>query len=168
MTKTGQTQVKSPGSEKYWTRARALADAIDIAIEVRAKAGGDGFDQNMTAFELDTKRMALNPEPASAKLASLKFLESAFLTYWNETVDDFVQTFWDEIAARGLPFSRRDPVRAALARGRITNEVDAELIADAVSDERFDVDERRRLDALLEAYGRRRARASARPARPPS
>jgi hypothetical protein len=63
-----------------------------------------------------------------------------------------VQTFWREIAKRGLPFHRRDAARIALERGRITIRSDYETVGDAVSEERFTDAEKERLDSMLLSY----------------
>ena len=107
----------------------------------------------MTKLEQETKRMALNPDPAFAKVASLKYLEGAFFTYWNESTDPHVMTFWREVAKEGLPFRRRDPVKEVLARGKIQNDVEFEAVTDAFGDDRFNEAKKRRFDSLLGAYG---------------
>jgi hypothetical protein len=141
-------------SAKYLARANALAEAIDLAKQMREGALGPGADTDMTLFEQEMKRMALEPEPAFAKLASLKHAEQAFLTYWNEATGPHIEAFWRELAKRGLTFQRRDVGRAALSRGRITSRVDYDAVKDAISDERFTDAEKKKLDKMLGAYER--------------
>ena len=140
-------------TEKYVARAKAFAEAIDLAISVRKAALGPKADARMTKFEKETKAMVLNPQPAFAKLASLKYLEAAFFTYWNESSDPHVTRFWREVGKRKLPFHRRDWAKEPLARGRITSQVEYEVVTDAIGDDRFSNVEKAKLDSMLGAYG---------------
>ena len=72
-------------TKKYLERAKAFAEAIDLATAVRKAALGPKADLGMSRFEKKMETKALEPEPAFAKLASLKYLEAAFFTYWNES-----------------------------------------------------------------------------------
>ncbi len=141
-------------TKKYLERAKAFAEAIDLATAVRKAALGPKADLGMSRFEKKMKTKALEPEPAFAKLASLKYLEAAFFTYWNESPEPHVKTFWREVAKRGLPFHRRDWAKEALARGRITSQVEYEVVTDATGDDRFSSAEKAKLDSMLGAYGR--------------
>jgi hypothetical protein len=141
-------------SSTYLSRAQALASAIEIAAAVRAAAPVDG-DAHMLEHEADLRDRALHPEPHFAKVASLKFLEQAFLTFWYESPDPRVRVFWSEVAKRGLPFRLRDVAREALARGRITSRLDHDAIIDLLTDEGLSTDERTKLDAMLGAYASR-------------
>ena len=58
-----------------------------------------------------------------------------------ESDEPHADVFWDPVAEQGLPYRRRDPVRAVLERGRIRSAAEAELVSDILSDvdcERFD------------------------------
>lgn len=118
-------------SAKYLARAHALVEALDIAralVSSMPRADRKGY---ATHLEL-TERMALDPAPAFAKLASLAYLESDFFTYWNESAGKHVERFWREVAKRKLPFERRDVIGDVLERGRIKTRIEYELAVDAV------------------------------------
>ena len=57
-------------------RAKQPAEAIDLAANVRATHSNMGVDANAVLMEHEIKRMALEPGPSFARLASLKFLEA--------------------------------------------------------------------------------------------
>ncbi len=145
-------------SAKYVARARALAEAIDLAQEIRAATPHARDDEGLVLMELETKRMALDPEPPFANLKSLKHAEAMFFTYWGEGGGPEIEAFWRELERRKLPFQRVDTARAALDRGRIVDQVEYETVADAVSDERFSDAEKKKLGAMLDAYGTRAAK----------
>jgi hypothetical protein len=146
-------------SRKYMERARALSTAAEIATSLRGR--------NPLGIELSTGPMALNPELGFATLSSLRSLEAAFFTSWNEEVGPEVEAFWAEVTRRKLPFARRDAVAQVLARGRITHREDYETVTDRLGDDRLSPQQQKRLAHLLGAYetaaggGRRRRRRSA-------
>jgi hypothetical protein len=149
-----------PGpSPKYLARAAAFAAAIDVATKLMA-ARPARYDAQLRRHHAELTKLALAPKPAFAKLASLRFLEQDFFTYWNETPEARATAFWRELAARKLPFERRDAPAEVLARGRITNAVDYEAIGDiGVDDERFPPAEQAKLHAARDAYAESRVRA---------
>ncbi len=102
--------------------------------------------------------MALNPELGYAKVASLAYLESAFFTYWNEGEGPHVDLFWDRIYECGLPYQRRDPIRKILKRGKVRSGMEAELLADVLSDvsgARLKQAELKQLRHIMEEYERK-------------
>lgn len=126
----GAMKPKRP-SAQYMTRARALAEAIDIGVKLSASLPRDERDA-MVKGSLEWKRMALEPRPGFASTRSLAFLEQAFFTYWNEASGKQIERFWQLVGERGLPFQRKDAIHEILHRGRIKNELDYELVTDAM------------------------------------
>jgi hypothetical protein len=92
-------------SAKYTARANALVEAMDIALALRDAMPRAHRKAYATHVEL-LARMALQPAPGFAKLSSLAELETEFFEYWNEAAGRHVETFWREVAKRGLPFDR--------------------------------------------------------------
>ena len=79
----------------------------------------DDFKTPMINFCNQLKQMALNPEPQFKKVASIKYLENDFLTYWNESTDKEVDKFWIEIQKNGIDFEKKDTIKTVLKRGKI-------------------------------------------------
>jgi hypothetical protein len=110
---------------EYMARARALAEAVDIGLEVRAalRSTPVPYDALADAHAI-VKDMALAPEllatPDPPTIERLAGLESFFFNYWNTVSGEHVERFWQLVAEHGLPFQRRDVVaREVLNRGRI-------------------------------------------------
>jgi hypothetical protein len=118
-------------SAKYLARARALAEAMDLAVALYAALPAHER-VSMVEFTLERKKMVLAPEPPFANLRSLAYLEGEFFTYWNEAGGEHVERFWQLVAKRGLPFQRKDVVRAVLSRGRINSDSEYQIITDSL------------------------------------
>ena len=48
----------------------------------------------------------------------VKSLESEFFKYWNESINQEVELFWEEINKNKLPYQRKSPIRELLTKGR--------------------------------------------------
>lgn len=118
-------------SAKYSARAHALAETMDLAVELYAALPAHQRD-SMVEFTLERKKMVLAPEPPFATLRSLAYLEDEFFAYWNEARGEHVERFWQLMAERGLPFRRKDVVRAVLNRGRINSDSEYQTITDSL------------------------------------
>lgn len=151
MTQRAAPTKKSP-TKAYLARAKAFAETIDLATAVRTAAHGRKADARITKFEQQLKALALAPDRAFASLASLKYLEVAFFTYWNECPEPHIATFWHQVAKRKLPYRLRDWAAEALTRGRITSQVEYEAITDAIGDDHFSQAETIKLESMLSAY----------------
>jgi hypothetical protein len=127
----GAGRRQAPSAE-YMARARALAQAVDIAGAVRATVQGESQEDALAFERLLVKDKALTPEPPFASLESLAYLEDAFFTYWNEASGEHIERFWQLVAERGLPFQRRDVVREVLNRGRIKDDIEYQHVTDGV------------------------------------
>jgi hypothetical protein len=106
-----------------------------------------------------TRKSALESEPPFANLRSLAYAEEAIFTEWNENVGPDVERFWQLIAERGLPFERRDIIRAILNRGRIRNDIEYQAVTDAMvileQIGRISADEAQKLSDMLAAFEKR-------------
>jgi len=131
-------------SKQYQERAGALAQACDLAAQCR--------NDKPWAFERATKAMALYPELGFGTIKSLAYLENDFFTSWNEGVEPEVKLFWKKVAQAQLPFRKRDRAREILLRGSIRNDLEFEIITDAISDDRFNDSEIAALGKLLAQY----------------
>ena len=120
-----------PKSAKYLTRARAFAEAVDLAVAIRAAPPWE--DRSMVEHYLWCKERALPPyrDPVNANLRGLAELENIF-TEWNEGSGEDVERFWQLVAERCLPFERKDIVRDVLNRGCINNEMEYQTITDSI------------------------------------
>ena len=105
----------------YQERAERLSKSVDIAVKIvnESEQFGDDFKTPMINFCNQLKQMALNPEPQFKKVASIKYLENDFLTYWNESTDKEVDKFWIEIHKNGIDFEKKDTIKTVLKRGKI-------------------------------------------------
>ena len=108
-------------SKKYQERAEQIANAIDIAETVvsKSKLLDDKTREHFIKWGREMKQMALNPRLPFNKVVSLKYLESDFLSFWNEEQGEDVDEFWTEVYKSGLAFERKDTIRTVLNRKRI-------------------------------------------------
>ena len=118
----------------YDEKARQLAAAIDIAVEIYGQFVLLSPEQTKHVIDvyLTWKVMALNPNPGFKKIASLKYLESDCLTYWNESAGPHVELFWERIANEKLGFKRKDVLKDVLKRNRIKNIFEFDSITDSL------------------------------------
>ena len=121
-----------PKSAKYLARARAFAEAVDLAVAIRSAPPWE--DQRAVEHYLWCKERVVPPykDPVNANLRGLAQLENIFFTPWNEGSGEGVERFWQIVAERGLPFERKDIVRDVLNRGRINNEMEYQMITDSI------------------------------------
>ncbi len=107
----------------YQERAERLSKAVDIAVKIvnESERFRDDFKTPMINFCTQVKQLALNPDPQFKKVASIKYLERDFLTYWNESADKEVDKFWAEIHKNGIDFEKKDTIQTVLKRGKIKN-----------------------------------------------
>jgi hypothetical protein len=151
-----------PKSAKYLARARAFAEAVDIAMELRATPPSK--DRHLFDWYIWLRARAVPPyaDPVNANLRGLAQLEDIFFTEWNEGSGEDVERFWRLVAERGLPFERRDIVREILSRGRINNEMEFQTITDAIVIQaqlgRISPAEADKLGKILERFEQRAAK----------
>ncbi|MGW5668060.1 hypothetical protein [Micromonospora sp. NPDC003776] len=143
-------------SAKYVERSGQLTRAIDIGARVLA---GQLQDRDMVDFGEELKELMKRPPQT---VAGLRYLESAFLTYWNEATGPHVDQFWELIAAEGLPFTRRNVLADVLARGRIDNGAEHEAVVDSLvgaeQEGTITAEQATRLSDMVGRYERRGSR----------
>lgn len=149
-------------SAKYLARAHALAEAMDLAVGLYAALPAPERD-SMVEFARERKTMVLAPESPFANLRSLAYLEDEFFAYWNEARGEHVERFWQRMAERGLPFRRKDVVRAVLSRGRINSDSEYQTITDSlVIQQQIGTLSRAEADRLSKMLGQFEQRSAAR------
>lgn len=113
----------SSKKQTYEDIAERLAKIIDIAETVirDSETIPEETKQHHLNWGQQVKHMTLNPEPQFKKVASLKSLESDFLTYWNESIGIHTEVFWNELRQKEIECKRREPLRNALQKGRFRN-----------------------------------------------
>lgn len=119
---------------KYEEQADKLAKAVDIAEQVIKESADFNADlaKPMLDFGTQIKHMALNPEPQFKKLVSLKYLESDFFTFWNESKGTDVDKFWDRVFQSKLGYVRKDAIQDVLKRKKIKNIHEFDFIIDNI------------------------------------
>jgi len=92
-------------------------------------------------------------------LSQLKSLTSELLAYWNETIHSDTETFWAELTANHINFTRKDPLRFALEKNRFRKVEQgiaaknnwAEVKKLAAVTNRFTKTEIEQIDSIIEA-----------------
>ena len=150
---------------KKWTyqeKAERLVKLVEIAEKVVTES--TSFPQQiikpMLAMCVLTRNNALNPEPQFKSVVSLKYSESDFLVYWNESGGYDTELFWNEVAKSNLNFVRKDTIKDVLTRKRINNIHEFDIITDSLVPAeqlgRITSDEARQLGEYLEKYEAKR------------
>jgi hypothetical protein len=117
---------------KYEKQAGKLSKAIEIAEQIIKESSDFNADwaTQMLAFGAQVKRMALHPEPKFRRLTSLKYLESDFFTFWNESRGTDIDKFWDKVLKSDLGYVRKDAIQNALKRKKIKTMQELDFIVD--------------------------------------
>jgi hypothetical protein len=117
---------------KYEEQAQKLAKAVDIAEQIVRESANFNAElaTPMLDFGTKVKHMALNPEPQFRRLASLKYLESDFFIFWNESSGPDVDKFWNRIFENNLCYVRKDAIQDVLKRKKIKNIHEFDFITD--------------------------------------
>lgn len=107
--------------QTYQERAEQFAKIVDIADKIirDSKTLSEESKLQILNWGQQTKYMALNPEAPFRKVASIKYLENDFLTYWNESNGPDIEKFWAELYQSGFDFKRKDAIQTVLKRKRI-------------------------------------------------
>lgn len=118
----------------YQERAEKLSKAVDIAVKIinESERFEDDYKIPMINFCNQIKQLALNPEPQFKKVASIKYLETDFFTYWNESADKEVDKFWIELHKNGIDFEKKDTIQTVLKRGKIKDIQEFDNIIDNI------------------------------------
>jgi hypothetical protein len=119
---------------KYAEQADKFAKAVDIAEQVIKESADFNADlaKSMLDFGTQVKHMALNPEPQFRRLVSLKYLESDFFIFWNESIGRDVDKFWNRVFENKLGYVRKDAIQDVLKRKKIKNIHEFDFIVDNI------------------------------------
>lgn len=148
----------SRGRRTYDERAAQLVKAIDISESLFRSSKGLSKDQKKTVLDgfEDIRAKVTNPEPAFRNVKSLAYLEQAVVQPWNEMVGRDADEFWRRAAEAGLDYERRDVIADVLARKRIRDDQEYEVIMDnmdAMADEgKISADQAETLRRLVTAF----------------
>ena len=107
-------------------------------------------------FAKEIENLITDPEPQFRKVTSLRYLESDFLTYWNEAEGQHINAFWAAVGATGLPFARKNLFAVVLRRGKIADIHEYNQITDGIvvkeQEGRLKRKDLERLKAMLAAF----------------
>ncbi len=104
-----------------YSRANSLLIAFEISEKIFAESKSDD-KQIKVAFQSlnDYSKSFIETALKNDKLTSneVKSIESEFFNYWNNTINEDVEFFWEEIAKFDLPFQRKSALRELLTKGK--------------------------------------------------
>lgn len=120
----------------YEVEALNLAKAADIAIFIFENHAPNSWSkeeiEHLKNFYLETKGNAINPEPQYKNIASLRYLNEAIFTPFQEGSGHYVNLFWEKIKEAGLPFNRVNKLEKILKRKRINNQQEYDYVIDTL------------------------------------
>ncbi len=106
---------------KTYSQASLLLKAIEISADILNKSVSLD-NQTKTAFQSQNSysKNYIHSGFKNDELSSyaVKTLEHEFFKYWNETVNQDIENFWEEINKNGLPYQRKSPITELLAKKR--------------------------------------------------
>jgi hypothetical protein len=119
---------------KYEEQADKLVKAVNIAERIIKESADFNAElaKSMLDFGTQVKHMALNPEPQFRRIVSLKYLESDFFTFWNESSGADVDKFWHRVFESKLGYVRKNAIQAVLKRRKIKNVHELDFITDNI------------------------------------
>lgn len=143
-----------------------------VALQKRARAAarkayrelGESGGRELTAKDHEQLLQGTAALGGVTRVVEVRCLVADFLVVWNESSGAHVEQFWAEVARRKLPFQRKDPIAAALARGRISGRTEYEAAVDGIvvrqQEGTLSETDARRLSAMIGAYETRTNRAA--------
>ena len=149
--------------QTYQERAEQLAKVVDIADKIIRNSTTLSEESKLQILNWgqQIKHMALNPEPPFKKVASIKYLENDFLTYWNESSGPDIEKFWAELNQCGIDFKRKDIIQTVLKRKKIKDihEYDGVIDNIVVGEQRGQInnDQVIELNKLIEEFEKRKS-----------
>lgn len=119
---------------KYDQQVRNLEKAVNIARKVINESVEipSNLKESILNHCSQIIYIALNPEPQFRKIASLRCLENDFFIFWNESQENYIETFWTEIYKNDLGYERKDVLSAVLKRKKIKNIHEFDFIIDNI------------------------------------
>lgn len=120
--------------ETYDERARQFAQAVDVVIGVvmGSPSYSDTDKATLTQGFAELRHMALEPQPQFRRVASLRYLEEALLSGWNDANGPEADHIWSEIRKLGLPYTRKDVLSTILKRKRIKDQHEFDYVTDSI------------------------------------
>ena len=104
-----------------YSRANFLLKAVEISNKIFAQSNS-GDKQVKLAFQAlnEYSKCFIESALKKDKLTSyeVKSIENEFFSYWNNTINEDVEIFWEEITKSDLPFQRKSALRELLTKGR--------------------------------------------------
>jgi hypothetical protein len=148
----------------YTTESIQLAKAVDIAMDAFQKHPPSDYSQDQLAQIISSylvwKEQVLNPEPPFRKLASLKYLQEAIFTFFQEANGPLVDYFWENIKMMNLDYVRQDRLYKILKRGKINGHSEYDYVTDIIvaaeQEGKITKDESAQLCRMIEDYLQRR------------
>lgn len=120
----------------YEEESTNLAKAIDIGMQVIKNAPPKNFEPTHVHMFLKSyaeyKHNALYPDPQFRTLASLKYINDSFFSYYQEGAGKTVDLFWQEVKAQGLPYKRENRLKKILERKKIKSVIEYDYAVDTI------------------------------------
>lgn len=113
-----------PLVEATYRKAQEFLHAIKIGSEVMSKSElidnktREAFEE-FAMWNINTIKESIGKKDLSS--TGLKSLIDAYFTLWNEGVGLDIEEFWNQLAGNDIDFSRKDPLKFALDKGRFRN-----------------------------------------------
>lgn len=112
----------------YNDAVEEFAKAIDLSIETKKKY----HPEQDISHEQGLKQMAENAKPPFKSIRSLKYLEEALFTYYNEGHGKDVNYFWSLIKSNSLPYERENKLEKILTKNKISNIHEYDFVIDGL------------------------------------
>lgn len=123
-------------SKKFTEAAQNLSKAAEIAIESIKKYPPKYWDDGELNHVVNCYNERLlfinNPEPKFQNMRSLKYLEEAVFTRFQECSGENVEEFWRRIKEENLPFKRENKMAKILKRKKINNDIEYDFVTDVI------------------------------------
>jgi hypothetical protein len=105
-----------------YSRANFLLQAVELSNKIfaQSKSGDKQIKLALQALN-EYSKCFIEAALKKDKLTSyeVKSIENEFFNYWNNTINEDVETFWEEITKSDLPFQRKSALRELLTKGRL-------------------------------------------------
>ncbi len=131
---------------------------IQTARPVLLEASEQGVEEapHLLAFGKQCLDLARSAEGPMRRVASLRQLQSDYLTYWNEASGAHVAAFWNAVEKTDLDLQRKDLLADILKRGTINNREEYDAAVDslvgAAQEGRISAAQAKDLSAMIGAF----------------
>lgn len=106
---------------EIYSRANSLLKAFEISEKIFDESKSVDKQIKVTFQALnDYSKCFIETALKKDKLTSneVKSIESEYFNYWNNTINEDAEIFWEEITKINLPFQRKSALRELLTKGR--------------------------------------------------